>query len=241
LNLNPRQRCCHQRGSQPKLVPYLKELPMLTHLMKLAAVAIIVASGSSVATAAVFDYKYTFVDDGSVPPDSGPSSTHVIEGSFSGTLSSGDVTGLSNITAILDGVPLVGSGSLFAYSYTGNTPGNCSTCFSSTGAVASFDPTHNNFFFSDNASAATLAASTNWFYIIQPWYNNPQTIAAQFYGVSYPGTFIDHYNGQYVPGNWSMTAAVPEPSTWAMMILGFFGLGFIAYRRKNSATALRLA
>jgi hypothetical protein len=28
-------------------------------------------------------------------------------------------------------------------------------------------------------------------------------------------------------------AAVPEPSTWAMMILGFAGLGFMAYRRKN--------
>jgi choice-of-anchor C domain-containing protein len=32
---------------------------------------------------------------------------------------------------------------------------------------------------------------------------------------------------------------VPEPSTWAMMILGFCGLGFLAYRRKNSR--LRLA
>ena len=28
-------------------------------------------------------------------------------------------------------------------------------------------------------------------------------------------------------------AAVPEPSTWAMMILGFAGVGFMAYRRKN--------
>jgi PEP-CTERM motif len=36
-----------------------------------------------------------------------------------------------------------------------------------------------------------------------------------------------------------MAAAVPEPSTWAMMILGFCGVGFMAYRRKNSA--LRLA
>ncbi|WP_027516235.1 PEPxxWA-CTERM sorting domain-containing protein [Bradyrhizobium sp. WSM1417] len=27
--------------------------------------------------------------------------------------------------------------------------------------------------------------------------------------------------------------AVPEPSTWAMMILGFAGLGFMAYRQKN--------
>ncbi|GGI34583.1 hypothetical protein GCM10010987_80090 [Bradyrhizobium guangdongense] len=26
-------------------------------------------------------------------------------------------------------------------------------------------------------------------------------------------------------------SAVPEPSTWAMLILGFAGVGFIAYRR----------
>jgi PEP-CTERM motif len=26
---------------------------------------------------------------------------------------------------------------------------------------------------------------------------------------------------------------VPEPSTWAMMILGFAGVGFMAYRRKD--------
>ncbi|WP_083636584.1 PEPxxWA-CTERM sorting domain-containing protein [Bradyrhizobium sp. AS23.2] len=30
-------------------------------------------------------------------------------------------------------------------------------------------------------------------------------------------------------------AAVPEPSTWAMMILGFAGVGFLAYRRRNWA------
>jgi hypothetical protein len=32
-------------------------------------------------------------------------------------------------------------------------------------------------------------------------------------------------------------SAVPEPSTWAMMILGFAGVGFMAFRRKNK-TAL---
>ena len=35
--------------------------------------------------------------------------------------------------------------------------------------------------------------------------------------------------------------AVPEPSTWAMMILGFFGVGFMAYRRHNQGGAVRLA
>jgi choice-of-anchor C domain-containing protein len=35
-------------------------------------------------------------------------------------------------------------------------------------------------------------------------------------------------------------SSVPEPSTWAMMILGFLGVGFVAYRRKNGP-ALRIA
>lgn len=30
----------------------------------------------------------------------------------------------------------------------------------------------------------------------------------------------------------TLAAAVPEPSTWAMMMLGFVGLGMMAYRRK---------
>jgi hypothetical protein len=33
-------------------------------------------------------------------------------------------------------------------------------------------------------------------------------------------------------------AAVPEPSTWAMMILGFAGISFMAYRRKSAALAV---
>jgi hypothetical protein len=31
----------------------------------------------------------------------------------------------------------------------------------------------------------------------------------------------------------SAVSAVPEPTTWAMMILGFAGVGFVAYRRKS--------
>jgi PEP-CTERM motif len=35
-------------------------------------------------------------------------------------------------------------------------------------------------------------------------------------------------------------AAVPEPSTWAMLLIGFAGLGFLTYRGKNQ-TVLRPA
>jgi hypothetical protein len=41
------------------------------------------------------------------------------------------------------------------------------------------------------------------------------------------------------PGVWAITA-VPEPSTWAMMLLGFAGIGFLAYRR-NTKPALNAA
>jgi hypothetical protein len=38
-----------------------------------------------------------------------------------------------------------------------------------------------------------------------------------------------------VAGTLTIAAAVPEPSTWAMMILGFFGVGAMAYRRRNKS------
>jgi hypothetical protein len=44
------------------------------------------------------------------------------------------------------------------------------------------------------------------------------------------------FGGGEIRGNIS---PVPEPSTWAMMILGFAAVGFMAYRRRNST--LRLA
>jgi hypothetical protein len=37
-----------------------------------------------------------------------------------------------------------------------------------------------------------------------------------------------------------LTSAVPEPSTWAMMILGFIGVGFMSYRRR-SRSVFRIA
>jgi hypothetical protein len=38
-----------------------------------------------------------------------------------------------------------------------------------------------------------------------------------------------------------IAAAVPEPSTWAMMILGFAGVGFMAYRRRSHGPTFRVA
>jgi hypothetical protein len=52
------------------------------------------------------------------------------------------------------------------------------------------------------------------------------------------GTFIGvegAYNGPISSAIIS-TGGVPEPSTWAMMLAGFAGLGFLGYRRNKGAT-----
>jgi hypothetical protein len=69
---------------------------------------------------------------------------------------------------------------------------------------------------------------------------NGTTLAAQLdnilEGRSYINFHTTQFGGGEIRGNIS---PVPEPSTWAMMILGFAAVGFMAYRRRNST--LRLA
>jgi hypothetical protein len=53
----------------------------------------------------------------------------------------------------------------------------------------------------------------------------------------YPGTAY-YYASNNGGGEWTgefAVAAVPEPSTWAMLLIGFAGLGFVASRRSRQA------
>jgi PEP-CTERM motif len=42
-------------------------------------------------------------------------------------------------------------------------------------------------------------------------------------------------------GDATLLAAVPEPSTWAMMLLGFAGIATVSYRRRKSLSSHQLA
>jgi hypothetical protein len=58
------------------------------------------------------------------------------------------------------------------------------------------------------------------------------------------GTFASETSeGKFLYGTveTAAVASVPEPSTWAMMILGFAGVGFMAYRRRSHSQALSAA
>ena len=52
-------------------------------------------------------------------------------------------------------------------------------------------------------------------------------------GTAYINIHTSQFPGGEIRGFFALTATVPEPSTWAMMMLGFAGLGFMAYRRKS--------
>jgi len=45
---------------------------------------------------------------------------------------------------------------------------------------------------------------------------------------------VDETNGTYLfAGNFSISPAVPESSTWGMMVIGFAGIGALTYRRRR--------
>ena len=48
-----------------------------------------------------------------------------------------------------------------------------------------------------------------------------------------PGTYVYMWGTGNAADSVIVNIGVPEPSTWAMIILGFAGLGFMAYRRKG--------
>jgi len=71
------------------------------------------------------------------------------------------------------------------------------------------------------------------------------TIPADATGLTISGTFgnsiIDSTAGVNVclgSGSCAGTSTIPEASTWAMMLLGFAGLGFVSYRKTRKAISI---
>jgi hypothetical protein len=59
--------------------------------------------------------------------------------------------------------------------------------------------------------------------------------SVDWFAFAYNGTYTGggNFSTSDSPGFAGTVSAVPEPSTWAMMILGFAGVGFMAYRKKS--------
>jgi hypothetical protein len=168
-----------------------------------------------VAHATLFNYSYEF--DG----------TNAVTGSFDGTATGNSITGLSNISVMLNGVDLATPNTFVALGFDGDSATHSPSTWTSA-ATVSINGVGSNFgFFSPD-----FASYTDYFYII-PWCNadclgNNATGVQTWDGSASTYTYL--YNGDYDANNWQVTA-VPEPSIIALFAVGLLGLGF-ARRRK---------
>jgi hypothetical protein len=64
---------------------------------------------------------------------------------------------------------------------------------------------------------------------------NPILLSAGSHTITVGGT-LNGTVGSYV-GNFNVAAAVPEPATWAMMLLGFGAMGMVIRRRRKPVLA----
>jgi len=67
--------------------------------------------------------------------------------------------------------------------------------------------------------------------------NSLSLAANTAYTFSFAGTNSRTATGGVLTGNVSIDPAVPEPATWAMMLLGFGGIGLAMRRRRRPALA----
>jgi hypothetical protein len=85
----------------------------------------------------------------------------------------------------------------------------------------------------------TLASSYNPAFVSANGGSALSAFATLEAGLAAGEAYFDIHTGQFpggeIRGFLQAVTAVPEPSTWAMMILGFFGIGAMTYRRRKSA------
>jgi PEP-CTERM motif len=153
--------------------------------------------------------------------------------------------------ASYDGLDGLNTNEGYTFSYDPFTPtgGNYASIFftiynATTGAVA-----YNQTFIGDDVSSITVPAGT-----LQPgaaYYDelifstriqttDPDSIDCTSSPPGQcPGLTELAWDSRTVADFTTETAAVPEPSTWAMMLVGFAGLGFVGYRglRRTAARA----
>jgi len=132
----------------------------------------------------------------------------------------------------------------FSFTPLINTP-------SVTGTGAGVVDGHGNFndtvdLFDGFTNSATSVSWTLTNTSATPWTSGASVLTANALGFDAAAHIF-----AYTPGNLAAGAivtgfaaesvtGVPEPATWAMMLLGFLSVGFMAYRRNNKASAFRL-
>lgn len=211
---------------------------MKKHLLRSAAAAVVFVATPALAA------NMTFMGSGFSIPDVNPDGA-------SSSIVVGSLGPINSVTVSLDRLSHTYAGDLIATLSNGSATIDL---FNRLGVPATTFGNNRNFrgtySFSDSASASLPepAGSTND--IIAGGTYKPEGQLANFAGASTAGTWtlkISDRAGADVGslGGWSLTldygSAVPEPGTWAMMILGFGLVGATMRRQRGVRTTVSYA
>ena len=141
-----------------------------------------------------------------------------------GTLGQGDIAGIDLVISN-------SAGSTTLTAKNGVSVQGVDLTATSTGLFYNFSSSDNaSFFFINNFSGSLLCFNNSAFLC------NGGSHSAVDVSIASTSSFILE-SGNVEIGVVGV-AAVPEPSTWAMMLLGFAGVGFMAYRRKSKSALM---
>ena len=90
----------------------------------------------------------------------------------------------------------------------------------------------------DGASVYTGVPGSGTAVYLAPLQTSEDTASFMMPGGAF---YIDYIEANGAPSDLIFNVAVPEPSTWAMMLLGFAGLGYAGFRRSRQPVALSLS
>lgn len=175
-------------------------------VVALSGLALAVPANAEIFT---FSFSGTGVSGSGQFTTSGAGPTYTVT-DVTGTISDSQVTG--SPFAAIGGVSSYAGADNLLYFPAAITPNNSTPGFVDFGGI-SFLAGGVDFNFGGNAQTGPFV------YVLNDSVNNPNGNP----GVV-PGSTIIDFN----------VAAVPEASTWAMMLLGFACVGFFAYRRKET-------
>ena len=148
----------------------------------------------------------------------GSAGSLTITGSFTGELQDGRITGLSDVHLFRDGVAFRGNGALYTLQFDARTRSW------REGGWLSLDGSANNIMFIDSDYGAGDSSFFNYFYSVQGLGN--AAFQPSYYRYKRPQAMLSVWRAD-------VAAAVPEPSAWALLVLGFGALGAALRRRRS--------